>query len=62
MWNQKTLFNKVLDLPKNKQDLDEVCYESCYTATENKCKCKCNGVFHGLGNLNRAKQDGKEGF
>jgi hypothetical protein len=56
MWNQKTLFNKVLDLPKSKAELDAVCCESCYTATEPECDCRCHGAYHGLGNLNSSKQ------
>ena len=24
-----------------------LCVESCYTATEEKCTCRCNGAYHG---------------
>jgi hypothetical protein len=53
MFAQKTLFNQVLKLPKTKKELDAVCCESCYTASEPKCDCRCRGAFHGLGNLNK---------
>jgi len=53
MINQKTLFGKVLELPKTKQELNEICCERCYTASEQKCICKCKGKWHGLGNLNK---------
>jgi hypothetical protein len=61
MWNQKTLFNQVLDLPKSKAELDAVCCESCYLAAEPECVCKCHGAFHGLGNLNKREEKAQVG-
>jgi hypothetical protein len=57
--SQKDLFGEVLELPKSKQELDAVCCESCFTASEQKCICKCKGKWHGLGNLNSSKQGDK---
>lgn len=53
MWNQTNIFGEKLENPKTKQELDAVCCESCYTATEPECNCRCHGAFHGLGNLNK---------
>jgi len=53
MINQKTLFEKTLENPQTKEALNKVCCESCYTAKEEKCDCKCHGAFHGLGNHNK---------
>jgi hypothetical protein len=53
MFAQKTLFNKVLELPKTKAELDQVCCSSCFYAKDPECDCQCHGAFHGLGNLNK---------
>jgi hypothetical protein len=31
--------------------IDTFCTESCYTAQHKRCKCRCNGVFHGMGGV-----------
>ncbi len=61
MWNQTNLDGKILELPT---ELQSVCCEICYNATEEKCDCKCHGAFHGLGNLNKKTETEKmrEGF
>ena len=61
MWNQKTLFNQVLELPKSKTELDAVCCESCYSATEPECTCRCHGAFHGLARLNSRAEKAQAG-
>jgi hypothetical protein len=55
MWNQTNLFGEKLNVP-GKEELSEVCCESCYMAKEEVCVCKCHGAFHGLGNLNKQKE------
>lgn len=38
------------DGPKAKpKKLSEVCCTACYMAKKDECKCKCGGVYHGLG-------------
>jgi hypothetical protein len=59
MWKQSTIFGEKLDLP-SKEELEELCCESCYTAKEKTCVCKCHGAYHGLGRLNERSQQGKE--
>jgi hypothetical protein len=34
-----------------------ICSKSCWTATEDRCRCKCRGRYHGA-----AKQERLEGF
>jgi len=51
MWNQTNIFGEKLPIP-TEEDLKEICCESCYTAKEEECTCKCHGAYHGLGNLN----------
>ena len=51
MWKQSNLFGENLELP-SKQELSDLCCESCYTAKEKVCVCKCHGAYHGLANLN----------
>lgn len=36
----------------SKEELNKVCCAACYTATEEKCACKCHGAYHGLGRTN----------
>ncbi len=50
MMHQKDLFGDELPLPKTKEELNDVCCESCYTAQEKVCTCRCHGAYHGLGN------------
>jgi len=63
MWKQTTIFGKKLDLP-TKEELRDLCCESCYNAEEETCVCKCHGAYHGLGRLNQLqvqKQRQKKG-
>ena len=55
MWNQTSIFGEKLEFP-TKEELKDACCESCYTAKEPECDCKCHGAFHGLGNLNGPKK------
>jgi hypothetical protein len=61
VWNQTTIFGEKLDLP-TKEELEVLCCESCYTAKEKTCTCKCRGAYHGLGRLNsrEEKEEPKE--
>ena len=60
MWKQNNLFGEQLELP-SKQELSELCCESCYTAAEPECDCKCHGAYHGLGNLNKQTHKAQTG-
>lgn len=55
LWQQTTIFGE--KLPLNESDPERppegVCVESCYMAKEEKCSCRCNGAYHGLGKLNK---------
>ncbi len=57
MWKQINIFGEKLEIPTQKKEFSEICCESCYTAKEEKCDCKCHGAFHGLGNLNKEKKE-----
>ena len=57
MWNQTDIFGNELKIPEK---IGEVCCESCYTAQDEVCTCRCHGAFHGLGNLNKKKEEESE--
>jgi hypothetical protein len=58
MWKQNNLFGEQLPMNEETPDLppEHICTETCYTATEEKCTCRCGGAYHGLGNLNKHKE------
>ena len=29
---------------------DNICCEACWTASQERCVCRCGGEFHGVGN------------
>ena len=55
MWKQNNLFGEQLPMNKENPELppEHACTETCYTATEEKCTCRCGGAYHGLGNHNK---------
>lgn len=61
MFKQSNLFGDKLPLPKGPKELREVCCESCFNATEEKCDCRCKGAYHGLGRLNKREAGQKIG-
>lgn len=59
MWKKNNLFGQ--QLPMNKDDPEQppehVCTETCYTASEEKCTCRCGSAYHGLGSLNKQHKE-----
>jgi len=35
--------------PTGSEIVKHLCCPSCYNALKDRCSCRCNGVFHGMG-------------
>lgn len=60
MTSQTTLFGEEINFEKDAAKIQsELCCEACMNAKEDRCTCKCHGLFHGIRNQ---KVEGPRGF